>query len=188
MKEPEWGDAYPLMAPGLLHSYHVVFVRLRGKMSDQEVLRAMGLVGLKVLDPVEQIQLVGPGHVFLARSSGWLHVAGDWMQTLDRALGDRQVLRDLSVSADVVELIIGDCDQSYKYSVWKDGELRRRRVVESPGFTDRVLTEDVGELLPNESPELLENAGGKVQAKVLEWLGIEVLRLPGEVLRYGVPS
>ncbi len=39
---------------------------------------------------------------------------------------------------------VGDCDLSYAFEYHKAGQLRRKRVVESPRFSDQIVTVDLG--------------------------------------------
>lgn len=74
---------YPFLKWGFLHTPFMMFIRSYNKLSDEDIMKALGLQDYqKMLPPVP----ASGWHVVFARDTEWTHIADDYRYTLGTAL------------------------------------------------------------------------------------------------------
>ncbi|MCB9762051.1 MAG: hypothetical protein H6741_00245 [Alphaproteobacteria bacterium] len=160
----------PPLTHGTLHAPYFLFLRGDPPLEDRDLLRR-----LDMKEPQPHPLGAHPGKgswVYLGEQGDWFMIADDWFYTFWHRADRRQVLEALARRWELFALRWPDVDESYEFTWFRDGALRRERIVDSPHYTDRIVTVDVGEPLPCETPALYEADGAEIVWIVAASLGI----------------
>lgn len=115
-------------------------------------------------------------------------LADDWLYQLWYMPSKRATIEALAKSRDLFAYYVGECDLSYGYQLYRNGQLAREFIVDSPRFNDQVVTTDFGERLVFEPRLLVDDEA--IDEKLFEFaanLGIEPF-VTHEMLRlYATP-
>ena len=159
--------AEQLIFNGKLNSPFSIFIRQPNAYSDKELLQLFRLGHYK-RSPVSQ----NGRHAIFADAGGWTMLSDDWCYTLWHLPTTKRVIRKLAKSHDIFACSEGDCDRSFDYKYYVDGQLVREYTVHSPRFSDREVGVNRGGLLPNEHEILVED-GYNIGIAVAAGLGIK---------------
>ncbi len=155
-----------------LHSPYVICVRAPS-LSTAELLRTLGAAHLRAAPRGER----GGRSLYVLRDDEWVVAADDWWYCLWRDPDKPGRLRALAEHGELVAFAMGDCCESYDLWRFYDGELVRRRVVESPHYNDRVVTVDEGEWASYEDEALYTLDASLIRRRVLSAHGVELARM-----------
>jgi len=150
-------------------------------LSDEEIFRLLGYENVQKLafaihDTDGSIMYDGGDlHCYVVDDGEWLTIV-DSCYELFHDFRNREKLEKLSYKYDVFYGTSGDIDESFDYTYYKDGVLRRKYEVSQANFRDLVVEKDIGIFLEGEKEMLLEKEAEK---KV-----IHVARIAGISLKY----
>jgi len=167
---------------GQLHSPFFVFLREPHGYSDQKLLAKFGLDDYRLAANVNSYGR----HAIIANAGGWTMLADDGYYTLWHMKSTRRAIQKLARHHDLYTCSEGDCDRSFDFAFYANGQLLREYAVQSPRFTDRTISKDYGIPLPGEA-ELLRNNGCNIGIELAAGLGIKN-RFELNDLRIYVPS
>jgi len=171
----------PLFYGDRLNSFCFVFVR--AEISDAELLQHFGLSAYRQVDQVDGLYR----YAIVASLNGWRVLADDVCFTFWHMPQRRTAIETLGQQFDLWAFSAGDCDQSYDFALYQQGQLRRKSVVDSPHFSDRVVREDFGTPLPEEARIITPEADGlEIGWQLAASLGIPTNLKDGE-LRFYAP-
>lgn len=140
---------------GVVHSPTFIFIECKGELNEEAILKLFGFEGYYQDQEYHDIA----GRILLHDDGNWVHVMDDWRGTLYYMDGRDDLLKSLSQDYRVFWFSIGDCDLSYDFTLYLSGKLVREFVVDSPGYTDRVVRRDFGQRLPAESALINHTTG-----------------------------
>lgn len=190
-KDPTFGlvEGVLMHRKGYLHSPFLVFLRPRPQLSDEALLR---LLGLEIYAPAESsFRTHCTAHVYLIRVGGWIHVADDWRYTLwHRGHALVAGLARAPAIGSLFSCHVGEADASFGFAHYEDGELRRRLEVTDPHYDRARRRVEVDQGSPLSAETALDHVPRDPQAYVLalaESLGVVTVHAPADV-RYYVPS
>src|SRR4029079_5465413 len=89
-----------------------------------------------------------------ANTGPWTLLADDWYYTLWHLKSTQLAIASLAARHDVFACSVGECDHSFDFIYYKNGQLIRKYVVVYPSFTRREVVEDFGDPLPGETAAL----------------------------------
>jgi hypothetical protein len=144
----------PLFYGNRLNSFCFVFVR--AEISDAEFLRHFGLGAYRPVGQVDGLYR----YAIVASLNGWRVLADDVCFTFWHMSQRRTAIEALGRQFDLWACSAGDCDMSYDFVLYRQGTLRRKYVVDSPRFTDRIVREEFGLPLPGEAEVVTPEADG----------------------------
>lgn len=142
----------PQIIDGRLHSGHCIYFRRDPPLSDQQILEHFGLRNHLRADSLPK----SCTYAVLADIGEWVLLADDLLYRLWNTPTTAAAVESLAKSRDVFTWSVGDCDMSFGYKVFKDGELIRDYAVDSPHFDDQVVRTDCGVASTSEL-ELIES-------------------------------
>lgn len=111
----------PQIIDGRLHSGHCIFFRRDPPLSDQQILEHFGLRNHLRADSLPK----SCTYAVLADIGEWVLLADDLLYRLWNTPTTAAAVESLAKSRDVFTWSVGDCDMSFGYKVFKDGELIR---------------------------------------------------------------
>ncbi len=130
----------PNIIDGRLHSPHFVCVRDDQVLGDGRLLDVFGISSFQRLIGKKPL-----GHyAVIFDAEDWTVVADSWYYNLWHSPRKRSAVEVLARDYELYVCSVGDCDLSYAFEYHKAGQLRRKRVVESPRFSDQIVTVDLG--------------------------------------------
>ncbi|WP_425618878.1 hypothetical protein NA78x_002597 [Anatilimnocola sp. NA78] len=140
----------PKVSNGHLHAPFFIFLRRDPELSDQQILGHFGLRTHRYSAKLPPFST----YVVLADVGDWTMLADDWLYQLWHLPSTKAAIESLAKDRDVFAWSIGDCDESFEYCLYINGQLIRHYVVDSPHFDDQVVRVELGQRLRFES-ELL---------------------------------
>ncbi|MBN8599778.1 MAG: hypothetical protein J0M26_24325 [Planctomycetes bacterium] len=170
----------PLIIDGRLHTGHCIYFRRDPPLSDQQILAHFGLRNYLRADSLPKTCT----YAVLADIGDWVLLADDLLYRLWNTPTTALAVESLAESRDVFTWSVGDCDMSFGYRIFKNGELIRDYAVDSPHFVDQLVRTDFGVAMTSELELLVSDL--QIELKVGgigELLGInpfvsrEMLRL-----------
>ena len=141
------------LSNGHLHAPYFIFLKCAEKVSDSDLLAAFGI------NDHQQIStppLEGP-HATFCTCGDWTLIADDWYYSLWHSETTRPAINSLAERADIFAYSFGECDNSFDFVYYLDGELVRKFVVLDPDFKSSIVKEDFGDPLPGEIDALTLN-------------------------------
>ncbi len=172
---------------GLLHSPHFIF--LEDRLPDHELLRLLGF-GNYVRAP-----LFDPGRrgreVCITEDTTWGHLAHDWFYTLwHKGSPILERLHRQNRDALLFACSVGDCDDSFGFTLYADGQLRRRLEVDDPHFNRnrRTVRVDIGRPLAIEEEELQNGEPCTYIKHLVKQMGVIFDHQPANTRCYGAPK
>lgn len=159
----------PLVHDGRLHSAFFIFIRQPHGYSDHDLLARFGLDSYQ---PTTDL-LPRARHAILCDLGSWFMLADDLYYTLWHMKSTRPVIDALGKEHELFACSHGDCDESFDFVHYRNGNLVRKYIVDSPNFNDQVVTVNFGVPLPGEAA-LLKVGGVDIGMKLAETLGIRI--------------
>ena len=148
---------------GGVHSPLFVFVRNDPVPSDSDILDAIGCDSYR---PVARDSIHHQRHLVIGHTQEWTMVADDWSYTLWHA--ERQAQSIEAFARQVEEAFVcrwPDVDETFTFSLWRDGDCVRSYDLIQEGWTGPVRLEESGARLPIETEELaLKSADERLRA------------------------
>jgi hypothetical protein len=137
----------PSIFDGHLHAPFFIYFRREPLLSDKQILAHFGL------HAYHSTAKLPPSSTYavITDAGDWTLLADDWLYQLWHMPSTRNAIKLLAKTRDVFAWSIGDCDQSFEYTIYRNGELVRQYIVDSPHFDDQVVRIDFGDRLPFES-------------------------------------
>jgi hypothetical protein len=162
--------AGPEIFDGRLHCPHFIYFRGGTKLSDEQILAHFELSSYFRAKSYSEFAT----YAVIANSGDWTVLADDWLYTLWHQPSKRTAIETLAEERDLFAWSVGDCDRSFDFYLYRCGQLVRKHVVESPRFTDQIVTADFGERLPSETELLASNLDISIKLDLLtRSLGID---------------
>ena len=141
----------PEVANGVLHAPFFIFIKDVGDYSDQQLLELTGASDYQPLGVIDPSQVLSYRYIcFLRDDAGWTHVIDDWWYSLWHQKCLRGNLVGASEKHTIFACSVGDCDESYGFQLYQAGQIVRDYEVQSPGYSDRIVSVDDGALLDGE--------------------------------------
>lgn len=137
----------PSIFDGHLHAPFFIYFHREPQLSDEQILDHFGL------QAYQSAVKLPPSSTYavITDTDDWTLLADDWLYGLWHMPSTRNAIQLLAKTRDVLAWSIGDCDQSFEYTFYRNGELARQYTVDSPHFDDQVVRIDFGDRLPFES-------------------------------------
>ncbi|NOQ65179.1 MAG: hypothetical protein GQ582_11770 [Methyloprofundus sp.] len=167
------------------HVSSIVFVKTKGSWAPEDAVKYFGFHNFQRVELLDRII----DRVWFYDDSEWFHILEGWYYPLynqgNFPLYDQSdfvnTLLKLSSEYDVFWFSVGDADCSFNYSYYSGGECKRKFVVKSPRYDDRVIEINEGKKLPyednilNDNDEIIfsDNECVTVLLKLAESLGIK---------------
>lgn len=181
----EGNSDYPLI-DGVLHAPYFVFLRGAPLPTDDEVLKLLfptprsswqGLLGAPSHErvPIPDDRAPADEHVYIGEQGGWTMIADDWFYHLWHREDRKKLLERLAARWEVFALLLPDVDESYELVHFVEGRRVRERRVDSPHYTDRVVTIEHGQPLPCETEALYRQDGAVIVWTVAAAVGVPQL-------------
>lgn len=132
---------------GRLHAPYFIYFKANRELSDQEILKTFELEGYELTGENDSYRKLT---VHVATSPTWSLIADDFSYSLCHSEEIRELVKNLSNKYEVFTCFRGDCDYSYAFTRYKDGEIIRD--YSFGGWTKEraQVEEDIGEPLPGE--------------------------------------
>jgi hypothetical protein len=174
---------------GHLHSPYFIFVRASGRLSDEDLLKLLGL-GDCVSCPL-RVDWSTP-HLYLTEDDTWIHIADDWRYSLWHK-GRNQLVDELHKSipdTPIFACSVGDSDWSFSFAYYSSDRLLRRHVVEDPHYDRgrRIVVEDFGQPFPSEMALSDIDDEQDYVLSLAASLGVKLNHQPGSIRCYTKPS
>ena len=171
-----------LLYRGRVHSPFFIFVRHPDGFSDEDILTRFNVPSYRRATKASRYDR----YAVISDVGAWTMLADDYHYTLWHMKITQSAIESIAKCREVFTCTEGDCDRSFDFSHYRDGELSRKYIVSSPLYSDRRIDEDWGTPLPGES-ELLQADGENIGIARAAKLGIQT-RFKREELRVYVPS
>lgn len=160
--------SHPLFIGDHFHSGFFIFIRHPHGYSDADILARFHLVAYRRSLHVARLDR----YAAVSDDGEWTMLADDLYYTLWHMSTTQSAIEDIAKYHDVFVCLEGDCDRSFHYTYFRNGQPARRYEVSSPRYSDRIVVHSTGPLLPGEST-LLENDGDYIGLALAETLGIK---------------
>ena len=158
----------PKIIDGLLHAPFFIYVKCRQQLSDKELLKRLNLSSYK--------DKYLPGYkkkrLYITHDKNWSHIADDWCYNLWHSQSIRGSISELSKEFNVFTCSVGDCDHSYDFSYYENGEIKRNYVVDHPEINNPKVTIDEGHPLSGEVKAFKKKDEFKIILTLAKSLGI----------------
>jgi len=185
---------YPIIGV-VLHAPYFVFLRGMPLPTDGEVLELLfppprswwrGLLGAPAHErvPVPVDLQLGEEYVYVGEQAGWYMIADDWYYHLWHRRDRKELLQRLAARWELFTLVRPDVDESYEFVHSVGGRRVRERRVESPHYTDRVVTIEHGRPLPCETDDLYGQDGEQIVWTVAAAVGVPRVHDRAALRRY----
>lgn len=121
-------------------------------MSDKEILEHLGLVDFDlIIDKKErEKKILHKRYLFLTEDNEWTHLMDDWFYTLWHDKEIRKQIKLLSENFEIFTCSVGDCDDSFDFTYFKQGKIIRQYIVEDFQFNGGEVVKDIGNPFPIE--------------------------------------
>ncbi len=136
-------------------SPYMIFINGGYWMSDAEIMEKFGLEGYELIT-YEKGREIKRKAIFITEDDEWTHVMDDLSYHLWHNKELRKRLQALSKDFDIFICSVGDCDDSFDFTYYRNGEIIREYVVEDPHFKGGEVVKDLGEPFPIETEALKE--------------------------------
>ena len=187
-------SAYPIIG-GVLHAPYFIFLR-GAPMPTNDVLDLLwpprrsswqGVLGGRGCKRLPLPCAAPPHgvHVYVGTLAGWYLIADDWSYSLWHREDRQELLNKLAAQWELFALLRPDVDESYEFVHYIQGRRVRERRVESPRYTDRVVTLDFGTPFPCEGADLYEQDGDEIVWTVAGAVGVPRVHNRRALRRYG---
>ena len=170
----------PCIFDGNLHTGHCIYFRRDPLLSDDQILTHFGLRDYLRVESLPKTCT----YSVIADIGDWVLLADDLLYRLRNTPTTVQAVESLARSREVFTWFVGDCDMSFGYRIFKNGELIRDYGVDSPHFNDQIVRTDFGALMPSESELIASDLSNEQKmSRICRLLGInpivsrEMLRL-----------
>ena len=173
---------YPIIG-GVLHAPYFVFLRGTPFPTDDEVLELLfppprswwrSVLGAPRHErvPVPEALPLGEEYVYVGEQAGWYMIADDWHYHLWHRRDRKELLQRLAARWELFALVRPDVDESYEFVHFVGGLMMRERRVDSPHYTDRVVSVEYGRPLPCETEDLYGQDGEVIVWTVAAAVGV----------------
>ena len=126
--------------------------------------------------------------IAVAELDHWTLFADDWFYTLWHMPTTNDAIREIAMDHRVYTDHVGDCDESYGFSILSDGQYLRRIQVDSPNYDDQQVTIDVGRALEVESGDRRTNDIEAYVDAVARSIDIRLPTPADRIFAFGPPS
>jgi hypothetical protein len=174
----------PYLIEGKIFSPHLVFIKYGNSFSDEELL---SLLGLKSHIPMSNDE-DAISSLYLTDSNGWINIIDDWLYSLWYSSEFRTNVELLAKKYEVFWCSIGEADDSYDFSYYKNGLLQRKYVVEDPDYTKGHVTESIGQPLTAEAEALTKKDNLDKVLLIAKSIGINTDYQNLTPRKYGIPK
>jgi len=165
-------EKFRLTSRGHLSQPFFIFIRAKGKLSDQDVLKRLGIADFIRVDWVPDVG--SKPYVLVTDDSEWIHIMDNWSYSLWHDPEVRDCIAQIGAEFETYACSIGDADRGFDFVYYLDGDLRRKYVVQSPNYNDRVVTEDIGDPLSGEAEALRHKDEWGIVLELAVSLGINI--------------
>ncbi len=168
-------------------SPYFIFIKEGGKMSDKEILEHLGLNDYKIVaDEKERIkEVLYKRYLFLTEDNYWTYLMDDWYYTMWHNEEIKNRIKLLSENFEIFTCSVGDCDDSFDFAYFKQGEIIRQYVVKDPKFKGGEVVKDIGNPFPIEKVALRKNDLYEKVMTIAESFGIKMNHEKEKVRIYG---
>lgn len=168
-------------------SPYFIFVKYGFQISDKEILERLGLNGYNlILDEKErEKEVLNKRYLFLTEDREWTYVMDDWFYTLWHNKEIRNWIKSMSQEFEIFTCSVGDCDDSFDFTYFKEGRIVRQYVVEDPHFKGGEVVKDFGMPFPIEKEALKKKDLYQKVMTIAESFGIEMNHKKENIRIYG---
>jgi hypothetical protein len=167
---------------GIPDAPYFIFIKGISELSDEEVLELLNLRGPNLVESPKYNDW--EFCIYISRDQHWTHLMDNWLYSnwYSTELTDR--IEELSKRFEIFSCSIGDCDRSFAFKYFKNGEKIREYVVESPNYNDNVLKINFGNPLPGEGEGLKKKNELDRVLFIAKQLGIQLPKSSAEIKCY----
>ena len=140
----------------------LIFIKGINHLSDNEVFKLLGVRSFEIIDSLEEKE----SSLYLTRCQNWIHIMDNWLYNLYHKTSFKNRLDDIGKICDIFYCSIGDIDDSFDFTYFQDGKLRRKYVLNDTVPKNQVIEQNIGEVLPLEEEILSKEID--VQIKIVE--------------------
>ncbi len=165
---------------GRLHTPFRIFVSNLGIDQHYDMIKSLGLTRYKLCDPnlmQRQVIIVALGN--------WTLFADDLFYTLWNSHLTMHVIAKTAQSHDIYYDIVGDCDESYEFGLYRDGVLIRQIHVASPNYSDQIVKVQTGMPLAVESEDRMTDNIEEYVDTIARFVGVRLPCTDDSLLTYG---
>ncbi len=131
----------------VLHSPYFICLKCAGEYSDADLLSKFSLQNYQRKPSRPKLG----AYAMVCENRKWTVLADDWYYTLWHMKSTRPALREMAQFHDAFAFSIGDCDQSFDFVYYRNGNLRRHYEVVDPDFKGGSVKSNFGEPLETEA-------------------------------------
>ncbi|MEM6807026.1 MAG: hypothetical protein AAF696_36835, partial [Bacteroidota bacterium] len=123
-----------------------IFIREGYKIPNRKLLDELGLSSYLYFPDIDKIRLgdYPNRYLYILEQQSWKQLIDDPSYGVWHTSELRPGIERLGKEFDILYCSIGDCDESFDFVYYEKGELRRKLIVDSPNYVDRVIREDIG--------------------------------------------
>ena len=127
-------------------SPYFIFIKYGFKMSDEEILGQLGLSEYDLITSNEEREkgVLNKRYLFLVEDEKWTYLMDDWFYTLWHNEDIRKRIQSLSKNFEIFTCSVGDSDDSFDFTYFKQGKIIRQYIVEDPNFKGGEVVRDIG--------------------------------------------
>ncbi len=168
-------------------SPYQIFIKGGFKMTDKEIFELLGLRDYKLIID-EQEKKTGDLHkryLFLTEDESWTHIMDDWFYTLWHDKEIRERIKLFSEKFEIFTSSVGDIDDSFDFTYFKEGKAIREYVVKDCDFKGGAVVKDFGCPFPIEKIALSKKKVDQKVMTIINSLGIKTKHDKDKIRIYG---
>lgn len=157
---------------GLPHTPYLIFLNGLKDKTDQEILELFDLGDNK--ETAIRNDLSDKYCIYMSRDDNWIHLMDNYFYTHWHSKNFSMKVEELGRNYELFSCSVGDCDLSFDFKYYKNGNKIREYVVESPNYNDEILKVNYGEPLLGENEGMQKNDQFNRVTHIASSLGIEI--------------
>lgn len=168
-------------------SPYFIFIKEGYKISDETILKNLGLSGYELVTENNERsnEIRNKRYLFLTEDKNWTYLMDDWFYTLWHNKEIRNRIKSLSKEFEIFTCSVGDCDDSFDFTYFKQGEIIRQYVVEDPKYKGGEVVKNFGIPFPVENTALRNKDLYTKVMTIAESFGIKMNHEKEKVRIYG---
>ncbi|WP_338765591.1 hypothetical protein WAF17_01965 [Bernardetia sp. ABR2-2B] len=150
---------------GSFHSPFLIFIKGLNHLPDIEILQLLELQNVETRDFEKETEC----YLRITRDKEWVHIMDNWFYGLWHSKSFKNRVDKLGEKYDIFYCSVGDCDNSFDFTYYKNGLIQRKYVVSDDG----KMIESKGKPLPFEEDNLKESDELDKVISIAKSIGIE---------------
>jgi len=154
-------------------------------LTNEAILDQLGLSDFKLIVDEQERENLGKRYLYLVRNEHWIMLMDDWLYTMWYNQEIREMIKLLSKKADIVTFFVGDSDESFGFSYFKQGKLIRQYEFDDLMPEELKVVINIGAPFNMEQSALqIEDSFEKIMA-LAQSFGIDTSYNENEIETYG---